>query len=144
MHLLLWRNVMNSFVWVSLSCEEQLESEKSKVSSGDRTSDNSLCNLAPWTTRSRLTDLKMCFKVLHNLGIWVEPIHGITCLKKIMVRCVFKLNVRQNLHFFNQCIYYLLLFTELCRNTPNHDQFNTCIGMCWFYSYEKIVLEFKT
>ena len=28
---------------------------------------------------------------------------------------------------FYQCRCYLLLFTELCRNTPNHNQFDTCI-----------------
>ena len=38
-----------------------------------------------------------------------------------------KLAVRQNLHFFNQYIYHLLLFTEICMDKPNHNQFITSI-----------------
>ena len=66
-----------------------------------------------------------------------------------MVRFVLELTVRKNLHFFDQCRYYLLLFTELCMNTSNHNQFDTYkfmhiqrIVTCQLYSYVMIVLDF--
>ena len=45
---------------------------------------------------------------------------AIVCMKLILVSCVLELTVRQDLHFFRQYRYYILLFTEICINKPNH------------------------
>ena len=45
-----------------------------------------------------------------------------------MVRNVLELTVRQNLHLFYQCRYYLLLFTELGMDTSNCNQFDNLLS----------------
>ena len=42
-------------------------------------------------------------------------------------KTVLEMTVRHNLHFFKQYSCYLLMFTELCMNKSNHNQFHTRI-----------------
>ena len=65
-------------------------------------------------------------EVLTNEIILTHCVH-LELYKLIMYRCIFELFGRQKSALFYQCRCYLLLFTELCMNTPNHNQFDSCI-----------------
>ena len=51
----------------------------------------------------------------------------VVIFKLILVRPVLEMTVRHNLHFFKQYRCYLLMFTELCMNKSNQNQFRTRI-----------------
>ena len=67
------------------------------------------------------------FYLLQNHRIWVNSIRDDTCTKLMLVRGVLELTVRQNLHFFYQCRYYLVLYSECFTNTSNPNQFDTSV-----------------
>ena len=68
--------------------------------------------------------IKICVFFL-NTGLSSPQL--ITRIKFNMVSYVFELTVKQNLHFFHRCICYLLLFIELCLNTPKYNQFDNVL-----------------
>ena len=49
--------------------------------------------------------------------LWKNQHTSIQCIKLIILTYVLQQTVRQNVHFFQKCRCYLLLFTELCMST---------------------------
>ena len=89
---------------------------------------------------------QLCIKFLHTDSISIKLIHDNKSIKLVKVRCVLELTVRQNMDLFYQyrCNPHVLHFTELCTNTQNHNQFDTCIATCWLYTYVIIVKDFNS
>ena len=95
-------------------------------------------HLKPLGHRNRCYDGFKTFAESWHVNIYTQQY----IKKLILVRVVFEQKVRQNLHFFYKCWYYLLLFTGLSMNTSNHNHCINCIVMCSFNLYARILQEF--
>ena len=85
-----------------------------------------------------------CLNVLQTFTVASHTIRINTCVTKpvsypLSLGCIGA--VRQNMHILYQCRYYLLLYSELCMDTSDHNQFDTimichicvhCNRMRWY------------
>ena len=115
------------FLVLALRSCEKCEKFKIYASSSIPTS-----NLQHWKLTQRLFwqishanwDVELFVKVLHHHGIWInsicDSVSNWLCLEVY-------LNCQTKSAFLLICRYHLLLYSELCMNTSNQNQFDTCI-----------------
>ena len=130
-HLLLWMNFMLDLIFMSLPrCEKREGNENIFLQRGS----------IPRSARPYTEILKCALNSYTIIPYEQKTTRGCTCAKLIVVRGVLKLTYRKNMRFFYQCRFDQLLhvYSKLCTNTANQNQFDTYIvtrlfnhGMRW-------------
>ena len=126
-----WVSCENSFVWASRRVartrfEQDIKTESTRIQWDSNPSAPKADALDHLTTLVNRDD-ELCLKVSNDHGMWIKSTRN----NDYGYMCIWTYR-QTKLTFFYYCRYYLLLSTNLCMNTSNHVQFDTCLPTSWF------------
>ena len=112
MDLLLWMNVILDFIFIGFTVlwwtGGKRKLQKDNICLQWYSNQQHSAPKAIILNRSAtLTGYVLCLKVLHNDDIWIKPIGDNTCVKLIMVGCLFKLTQTKSAFLLQMYILYI-------------------------------------